>query len=229
MKLSTAPALAVWKGARERAVSHGTVLFYHGFTVDKQAQLPELNTLAAAGYLAIGVDAAGHGERRLADFEQHFGGLDHRQRLLQLVAETVAELPRVVDTMEELGLVEAGRLAIAGISMGGHICYGAAVTETRFRVLAPILGSPRWPRPDSPHLQLDRFFPKALLSQNAGQDEIVSPAGARALHEDLSPLYSRAPARLRYVEFPQSGHEMREEDWQSATRNLVRWLSQHLQ
>ena len=65
LMLSTAPALAVWQGPRKGAVEHGTVLFHHGFTVDKQAQLPELQTLAAAGYLAIGVDASGHGERRL--------------------------------------------------------------------------------------------------------------------------------------------------------------------
>jgi dienelactone hydrolase len=204
------------------------VLFYHGFTVDKQAQLPELNTLAAAGYLAIGVDAAGHGERRLPDFEQHFGGSDHRQRLFELVAETVAELPAVVDAMVDAGMVKADRLAIAGVSMGGHICYGAAVTEPRFCVVAPILGSPCWPRPDSPHLQTGKFFPKAVLSQTAGGDEIVSPDGARALHEELPRLYGEASRRLRYVEFPESGHEMRDEDWHTAMNNLLQWLSVHL-
>lgn len=228
LTLSTAPALAVWQGARERAVEHGTVLFHHGFTVDKKAQLPELNTLAAAGYLAIGVDAAGHGERRLPDFEQRFGGPDHRERLFELVAETVAELPAVVDAMADAALVEAGRLAIAGVSMGGHICYGAAVTEPRFTVVAPILGSPCWPRADSPHLRTEKFFPKAVLSQNAGRDEIVSPDGARALHVQLPRHYGEASRRLRYVEFPESSHEMRDEDWHSAMNNLLQWLNDHL-
>lgn len=228
LMLSTAPALAVWQGTREHAVRHGTVLFHHGFTVDKQAQLPELTTLAGAGYLAIGVDAAGHGQRRLPDFEQHFAGPDHRQRLFELVAETVAELPAVVDALEDASLVGAGRLAIAGVSMGGHICYGAAVTEPRFTVVAPILGSPCWPRADSPHLQPEKFFPKAVLSQNAGRDEIVSPDGARALHGELPRYYHESSQSSRYVEFAESGHEMRDEDWHSAMNNLLRWLGDHL-
>jgi alpha-beta hydrolase superfamily lysophospholipase len=228
LRLATAPALALWRGARKRSVERGVVLFYHGFTVDKEAQLPELKALAAAGYLAIGVDAAGHGERRLADFDQHFGGSDHRQRMFKLVAETVAELPAVVDALEDVGIVQAGRLAIGGVSMGGHICYGAAVIEPRISVVTPILGSPCWPRPDSPHLQPERFFPKAVLSQNAGNDTIVSPGGARALHNDLTRVYGEDSARLRYVEFPESEHEMREEDWRSARNNLVQWLGVHL-
>jgi hypothetical protein len=43
-----------------------TVLWFHGLAADKEVHLPELHRFAATGLLAVGVDAVGHGERRLA-------------------------------------------------------------------------------------------------------------------------------------------------------------------
>jgi alpha-beta hydrolase superfamily lysophospholipase len=39
-----------------------TVLWFHGFTAGKATHRPEFATLAEAGFLAVGIDAAGHGE-----------------------------------------------------------------------------------------------------------------------------------------------------------------------
>ena len=50
------------------------VLWYHGFTADRNASRPELEALARAGLLAVGIDAVGHGARRLPDFDHYFAG-----------------------------------------------------------------------------------------------------------------------------------------------------------
>ena len=48
---------------------HPAVLWFHGFGVDNEVHRKELEQLARAGFLAVGVDAAGHGARRLPDLD----------------------------------------------------------------------------------------------------------------------------------------------------------------
>ncbi len=50
----------------------GTILFYHGLSVGIADQTRELHSLAREGFVVIGVDNVGHGERRYADFEVRF-------------------------------------------------------------------------------------------------------------------------------------------------------------
>ena len=46
------------------------VLFYHGLHSTKETHRKELESLATRGFLAVGVDAVGHGERRIEDLSQ---------------------------------------------------------------------------------------------------------------------------------------------------------------
>ncbi|MCP3956536.1 MAG: hypothetical protein GY719_01650 [bacterium] len=100
------------------------------------------------------------------------------------------------------------------------------LADRRIGAATPILGSPRWKldRPSSPHRYVDRFYPVALLAQNAGRDENVPAAGARALHAALQPSYAKAPDRLAYVEFEDAEHSMPEDQWDQLWHNVVRWL-----
>jgi hypothetical protein len=63
------PALVRFRGSPEAAAERGTVLYYHGFGGDKGRCEPYLTALAQAGFLGVSLDAAGHGDRRLADFD----------------------------------------------------------------------------------------------------------------------------------------------------------------
>jgi len=66
------PALVRCGGPAEAAAERGTVLYYHGFSGNKERCEPYLTALAEAGFPAVSLDAAGHGDRRLADFEMIF-------------------------------------------------------------------------------------------------------------------------------------------------------------
>jgi pimeloyl-ACP methyl ester carboxylesterase len=221
--LAGAPALLVWRGDRARAAARGAVLFYHGLGAAKEANLLELRSLAKHGFLAVGVDNAGHGERRYEDFDVRFGTSDPRPAFLEAVSTTAAEAPRIVDALE------TDRVGIAGISMGGFIAYGALLEDPRIQVATPILGSPRWwfDTPGSPHRAPERFYPRAILSQNAGRDENVPPHDARAFHAALAPHYAAAPELQRYVEYPESGHFMKEADWNTLWDNVLAWFDRH--
>src|SRR6476661_1044155 len=199
-RLGPAPALLVRE--ENLALPLPTVLVFHGLSADKEVQRKELMTLAEAGFLAVGIDAAGHGERRLPDFEERFAGTreEIEPLLFSLVTETVAEVPAILDALAETGLADPERFGVFGISMGAHITYGAILAEPRLRAAVPIVGSPEWPHPDSPHQRLNSFFPVALLSITGEKDINVHPDSARAFHRALEPHYRGAPERLRYLE-----------------------------
>lgn len=204
-----------------------TVLWYHGLSADKDVHIPELQLLAEAGFLAVGVDAVGHGERRLPDFERQFSHPPAETDVLfsSLVAQSVAELPRLINALVDRGLSDPERLAIAGVSMGGYIVYGAIATDRRIRAAAALLGSPEWVHPNSPHHYCDSFFPTALLSITAEWDDMVPPEAARKLHRKLDLLYRDHPERLMYHEIPGAPHFMSPEDWASTVRQSIAWMA----
>ncbi len=223
-QLASAPVRIV-----RRADAHrGAILFYHGLGVGIADQTKELHSLAREGFVVIGVDNVGHGERRYADFETRFN--DDNPELdacfLYAVEQTIEEIPRVVEAAIDTGLANGSRVGVCGISMGGFIAYGAPLADRRIVATTPILGSPRWKldRPSSPDRHLDDFYPVALLAQNAGRDANVPPADARALHAALRPRYAEAPDRLAYVEFEDAEHFMPEEQWDQLWQNVVRWF-----
>lgn len=204
------------------------VLWFHGFGVDTEMHRKELARLAGAGFLAAGVDAAGHGARRLPDLAERQAAPREQalRTLVELVRQTADEVPGVIRGLAAERLADADRVGAAGVSMGGYLVYRAAVVEPRIRAAVSILGSPAWPDDDGPDRDLDALARTALLSVTAERDENVPPDAARALHRRLGE--SRPAARQRYVELPGAVHLMGEADWNAAMDEAIQWLRMHL-
>lgn len=237
LSLASAPSLVLFRGIPEARARQGTILFYHGFGESKDGYVSVLQRLAEAGFLAVGIDGIGHGERRYPDFNERFppiaphliGNVQLEAAFLSTVRATTQEVPLIIDALIERGWAHAERIGIAGHSFGGFVTYAAVVADSRIQVAASVVGSPEWrlPWPESPHLQLDHFFPVALLSQVAGKDTNVLPEFARALHHRLVPYYAQAPERLRYIEYPNAPHALPREDWGRAWDVVATWFSTH--
>ncbi|MFC1707495.1 hypothetical protein ACFL59_11895, partial [Planctomycetota bacterium] len=144
LQVAGVPSVLVFADSVEAAVQRGTILFYHGLGVSKLAHLPELRRLARAGFLAIGLDNVGHGERRYPDYEDRFSPPRSDAAFFEVVRETAAEVPSVLDELVRLGLAQNDRLGVGGISLGGYIAYGAVLADRRLRVATPVIGSPVW-------------------------------------------------------------------------------------
>jgi dienelactone hydrolase len=205
------------------------VLWFHGLNVDKETHRAELERIARCGWLAVGVDAAGHGERRLPDLEQRIAGTQAEalQAMLPLIDQTAEEVPAVVRALVDDGLADAERIAIVGTSMGGFVVYRTLLTDVPLCAAVSLLGSPEWPRDDSPHRHLDAFRRTALLSINGETDNRVPPGPARDLHRRLAES-GLPPERARYVEFSGAEHLMSADDWERAMEETLRWLATHL-
>lgn len=235
--LASAPTLVMFYGIPEERAKRGTILFYHGFGESKDGYVPILRRLAEAGFLVVGVDGIGHGERRYPDFAERFppiaphliGNEQLEAAFLATVRATAREVPSIIDALIEHRWAHAERIGIVGHSFGGFVTYAAVVADKRIQVAASVVGSPQWRLPwsESPHLHLNRFFPTALLSQVAGNDTNVLPKFARSLHNQLVPYYVQAPERLQYMEYPDSPHNLNEKDWEQAWDEVTAWFATH--
>jgi pimeloyl-ACP methyl ester carboxylesterase len=225
MRAGEVPLLAA--SAEDARGALPLVLWFHGFGVDKEVHRPELERVAAAGFLAVGVDAAGHGERRLPDLDARQAAPREQalRTMIELAERTAYEVPRIIRALVEEGRADAGRVAIAGVSMGGYVVYRTVVVEPLVRAAVAILGSPEWPHGDSPHRHLDALGRTALLSITGERDENVPPAAARALHRRLGE--AEPGARHRYVEIPGAEHLVSAEQWETVMDETIRWLTLH--
>jgi|SRR5579884_2681587 len=239
LPLASAPALLVFEESPEQSGNGGTILFYHGFSASKEHYVVELEALANAGFLAIGIDAIGHGERRYPHFAERFPGFDEpvheynpeiEANFLSDVFSTAQEVTVIIDELIARGWSDVARIGIAGISMGAFVTYTAITLERRLSAAVSIVGSPHWRLPwkESPHLHAEGFFPTALLSQTASRDTTASPDLIQSFHKQLAPFYATAPERLGYIEYAEVGHELSEKCWQQAREHMVHWFERFL-
>ena len=204
------------------------VLWFHGLGAGKDVHRPELERVADAGFLAAGVDAVGHGERRLPELDERIAAPleDARRMMLELAEATAAELPGVVRSLTELGLADPRRVAVVGISMGGYLVYRAIMVEPAIQAAVAVLGSPEWPGDASPHRHPEAFHRTALLSITAERDVNVPPVAACRFHRDLAASHPD-PQRVRYVELAGAEHLMSAEHWARTMDQTLEWLRVH--
>lgn len=227
-------------GSIGQAQSAPAALLLHGLGASKEVQQKEASSLACAGLVAVSVDAPHHGARRtpLLDEIAAATGAAAHELFLRMLREAIAEVPLLVDHLRREG---CGPIGVIGISMGAYAALGAAAADPRIEVVVSILGSPEWSPPhgeisaaarawmsEAPVYRPERFPPRALLLGNAGRDVHVPPHGARAFAEALRPYYAQWPERLHYEEYPESGHFMREGDWEDLWGRAVEWLRRWL-
>ena len=213
----------------------GTILHYHGLSESKESYPNALSIFARAGFLAVGVDAIGHGERLARDFA---GETSSFQKILRWADESAREVPVLVDALTNLLGSALGRVGLSGVSFGGYVAYAAFAREPRLAALVAILGSPDYTAGgtlegaeaagESPHRVPERFAGRPLLAVNARHDQSVPPEHARRFVERLRPLYAAQPERLDYLEFPDSGHFITDDEWRHVWTRTTDWFSRYL-
>jgi hypothetical protein len=203
------------------------VLWFHGFRADALAHAAELEACARRGFLAVGVDCVGHGARR----DPH---LPDRVRaspdgalpiMLDLVHETLAEIPSLVDALAASHGADRARCSMVGISMGAFLVYRAIATGLPLRAAVALLGSPKWEGATSPHRARDALRRVALLSITAEHDASVPPEATRVLHRALTAHGGAAPHR--HHELAGAGHLTTAAEWAEAMAATYAWLTQH--
>ena len=214
---------------------HSVVVVLHGLDCYKEKQQAELDRLSAAGFFAMAVDAPHHGERIDGALEvfKRLGSFERHHFLLASVLQHASEIAGLVTELRK----KYKKIAVMGISMGGHSVFAMLRLADRPDLLAPFLSTPdfrtrnltvRLPispaETTGPADYVEEVFPAPLFMVAAGSDSVVNPAAVRKFYDQLRPHYQSRPELLEYHEYPESDHLMRPEDWYDAWRLFIERL-----
>jgi hypothetical protein len=115
-----------------------TVLWCHGFRADALAHATELDRCAEAGFLAVGIDAVGHGARPDATIPERIreaGGA--LPVMLAQAARTIGELPALVGALTERFGGDHTRMSLVGISLAPAARFTTDAIRARRRSPGP--------------------------------------------------------------------------------------------
>ena len=90
------------------------VIWMHGRTVQKETDPGRYLRWLRAGIGACSVDLPGHGER-------YDAALQAPARGLEVIRQMVAEIDQIVTVLRQMPAVDADRLALGGMSLGGMV------------------------------------------------------------------------------------------------------------
>ena len=225
------PVRILHKDDQNTASQNGCILFYHGLGASKDKQFKELEDLANNGFLAVGGDNVGHGDREFDDFEERFSedNPDRVKNIICAVRETASEINFLVNWLIDTKLLINDKIGVVGISLGGFIAYAVPMFDDRPKTVVSILGSPQWEEvSESPGDRIEKYSKLSLLSLNAGMDMLVPPEQAKEFHIKLKKHYTDYEQRFKYIEYPDSGHFMEEEDWLECWEQCLNWFKSRL-
>lgn len=186
--------------------NHPLVIVSHGFSGSKEtvaAQL-EIDRLAQKGWYVVALDNRGHGDRRASLVTE--GGVVSLLRIRALIRDTADDIPRLVDEFARAPEVDASRIAMVGVSMGGFATWRALSIDPRIKFGAPLIASPYWEdipgripfalsevaeaqflaARENPALAPETFAGKRILALLGADDPHLDPNKARAFVEGLA-------------------------------------------
>lgn len=198
-----------------------TLIYYHGWTSNKDNQIFRLLAFVTFGMQVFAPDAIHHGERGTIDYSAP--GLE--QYFWETIIQNVQESSLIVDTIVAKYQADSARMGVMGHSMGGFTAAGVFATNPHLKALVAFNGSCAWLQmeeflekdPDPAALkkrlaQYDLLNNKDCLRQrpvlmlNGGSDTTVPVDSQRWFYEQVAPLYLDCPERLQLQEFPGVGH-----------------------
>jgi uncharacterized protein len=218
--------------------------FLHGLGGNKaNAQLFAIDLLKQ-GYATMALDAAYHGERAVGK-QSMYGTTFYRLR--DGYMQTVIDYRRALDYLETRSDIDAKRVTLIGVSMGGIM--GAILGGVESRIKCPVLlvaGADRglmsrisqiavWKkiRAENPNLDfdevsrimapadplnfVDKISPRPLLMINGTKDDIVPVEANKLLHAT-----AKEPKKIVWLE---AGHSLPRD---KASPIIAEWLKKNL-
>ncbi|TFZ41367.1 hypothetical protein E4100_01975 [Soehngenia longivitae] len=117
--------------------NYPTVIFYHGFTSNKENQKFRAEILASLGYQIILPDSLYHGERGNIDYEKEvYEGVFWR-----IVLKNIEEYDTIKDFATEKLHSDPNRMAVMGHSMGGFTSSGIFRKDEALKTAIIVNGS----------------------------------------------------------------------------------------
>lgn len=221
-----------------------TVIYYHGWSSNKDNQMFLAKTIAKEGYRVILPDAPNHGERGKLDFDESDA---IKNNFIKIILKTVEESKGLINDMIKKLDVNPERIAVMGHSMGGFISSGVFSTNKKIKCLININGSAAWQYSSKlienyfdesfateeqkdkiksldPISHKETLYPRPILILHGGKDSQVPIDIQRHFMEEVKPVYKEKPERLHMIEYPELNHYKTI----GMIEGTVKWLDKYL-
>ncbi|CAN8252300.1 unnamed protein product [Cochlearia groenlandica] len=118
------------------------IVFMHGTNSNKEWLRPWLEAYASRGYVAIGLDSRYHGERAKCKtaYEDALISSWRNGNTMPFIFDTAWDLIKLADYLTQREDIDAKRIGITGVSLGGMHAWFATAADTRYSVCVPIIG-----------------------------------------------------------------------------------------
>nr|KYP65176.1 Putative esterase yitV [Cajanus cajan] len=136
------PVLILKLKEREKRRKKPAVVFLHSSYSNKESVRPLLKAYASRGYIAISVDSRYHGERatNTTTYRDALISAWKTGETMPFIYDTVWDLIKLADYLARRKDIDSARIGITGISLGGMDAWFAAVADTRYAVVVPLIG-----------------------------------------------------------------------------------------
>ncbi|XP_058785125.1 uncharacterized protein LOC131660027 [Vicia villosa] len=136
------PLLILSLKESDKQIKRPAVVFLHGTNKYKEFLRPLLEAYASRGYIAISVDSRYHGERAKSatTYRDALISAWRTGNTMPFIYDTVWDLIKLADYLTQREDIDPSRIGITGISLGGMHAWFAAAADTRYAVVAPIIG-----------------------------------------------------------------------------------------
>ena len=200
-----------------------TLLYYHGWSSNKEFQRFKANIMASYGYQVIVPDAINHGERNPVKFEEERA---LERYLLETVHHSIKEAPILIDYIKDLKETDQNRIGVMGTSMGGLISSGVFIQQQILKTLVVFNGACAWHKLESfdqteelekhkeykeklakydPVKNLEALNERPLLLLHGDMDTSIPIEAQRYFYEKALDYYNDE-RKLRFVEIPRMDH-----------------------
>ena len=151
------PGLVITSGEKAK----GVVLFYHGWSSQKEFQAVRGRILASYGYDVVIPDAVNHGHRGTLDYESKVVYPDFWQTIFQNLTEVPVMLEYIQENWPDTPI------AVMGHSMGGFTALGAVSLFREFKTAVVMNGSGWWDESDRRSLFVGALMGRAVCRPQA--------------------------------------------------------------
>ena len=221
-----------------------TVLFFHGWSSNKENQVITAEALACEGYRVIVPDSIHHGERGALP---KYDNAAAARYFWPTIFHTITEADTLANAVVAAGWTDPERIGVSGHSMGGFIAAGVTArydwvkvtvlhngcpcyvwADEHFRraanALAPTREQAARLQPYDPEQFIERIAPRPILFLHGSVDVVVPPQGARRFVELARPYYEAHPERLAIMEWERLNHYVTT----TMIEEMRRWFCRYL-
>ena len=118
-----------------------TIVFYHGWSSNKESQRLRAYILASLGYQVIVPDAINHGERGTVDYLDPSVGVD---KFWPTVIENIREFDKIKRYIVNFLNGDIEKITVTGNSMGGITAAGILANDNDIKTGVVLNGSCNW-------------------------------------------------------------------------------------